>query len=201
MKLFSRKPKDGRSIFPEVKHRIEWAFRVGDTDYYQFTDVFSLPYERALMAVAVYNELDMRCTREYLIKHVAATAELLRKQEIDVFKINMLNDQLKVRLGLKTETEILYRIASVVFFDKTENPVLYDQAYCEQKIAHWKSHKGVADFFLQQPLMELIPYLQNVDVNLDTFSPLVDAMNSLHGEKIQSITSEGEPNNSKTGKT
>jgi hypothetical protein len=190
LKLFKRKFRDVKSVFPEQKHIIEWAFNVGGTDYFQFADVFSLPYERGLMAVAVYNEIDMRCSRNYLMKHTETISDLLKQQEIDIFKINTLNEQMKQRLQLVTDVDLLYKIASVVFFDKNENPALYEPDYCKKKIAHWKEHRGVADFFLQKPLMELIPYLQNVEVDLDTFSRLNEDLNELHLERFRMFSSK-----------
>jgi len=188
-KLF-KKYKDTKSVFPNQEHIIEWAFNVGGTDYYCFGDVFSLPYERGLMAVAIYNELDMRIGRPYLEKHTEAMDKILSEQTIDVFKIKILNEQIKQRMSLVTDVDLLYKIASVVFFDKNENPALYEANYCEKKIQHWKSSRGVADFFLQKPLMELIPFLDNVDVNLDSYSVLNYALNELHLDKIRTLLSK-----------
>ena len=180
--------RDAKSVFPKSEHIIEWAFNVGGTDYYQFADVFNMSYERGLTAIAIYNELDMRCSRGYLLKHVEAVTNILRQAEIDVFKINALNEQMRQRLQLVTDVELLYRLASVVFFDKNENPNLYEQDYCEKKIAHWKAHKGVADFFLQQPIQTLIPSLQNVDIDLDEYTKLNEELNKLHLEKLRSLS-------------
>ena len=203
MKWFNIKPKirDTKSIFPGSEHAIEWAFNVGGIDYYQFADIYSLPYERGLMAVAVYNEMDMRCSRDYLLLHTEAIAEILRENPIDVFKIDELNRQMIQRLQLPHDTALLYRLASVAFFDKTENPAIYEQAIAEKKIEHWKRHRGVADFFLNKPLMELIPYLQNVQVDLNTFSLLTDELDALHLEKIRLLSSKKQPTTSKPGKS
>jgi hypothetical protein len=187
--LFKRK-RDAKSVFPEQKHIVEFAFNVGGTDFYQFADIFSLPYERGLMAVAVYNELDMRCSRAYLMKHTETISELLKGQEIDIFKINTLNEQMKQRLQLVTDVDLLYKLAAVVFFDKNENPALYEQDYCVKKIAYWKEHRGVADFFLQKPLVELIPFLQNVEIDLDTFTILNNELNELHLERFRMFSSK-----------
>lgn len=195
MKLFEKlaqKRRDARSVFPKSEHIIEWAFNVGGVDYYQFADIFSLPYERGLMAVAIYNELDMRCTREYLLQHTKAISEILKAKSIDIFKINQLNEQMKQRLMLTTDVDLMYRLASVAFFDKNENPVLYEGEYNAKKIAHWKEHKGVADFFLQKPLMELIPYLQNAQVDLTSFSRLNQQLNEIHSEVLRICTSRKE---------
>jgi len=184
--------RDAKSVFSKSEHIIEWVFNVGGTDYYQFADVFNMSFERGLTAIAIYNELDMRCSRNYLLKHVEAVNSILKQPEIDIFKINALNEQMRQRLQLVTDVELLYRLASVVFFDKKENPNLYEQEYCEKKIAHWKAHKGVADFFLQQPIAELIPFLQNVGIDLDGYTKLNEELNKLHLEKLHSLNSKKE---------
>jgi predicted transcriptional regulator len=179
-----KKPINWKSKFPNVNHIIEESFDVGGLKYYQFADVFSLPYERALFALMIYEETRMKCTLEYLTKHVNVVRDMLRSDKIDIFKINQLNEQLNDRLHLALDVDLLYKLASVVFFDETENPILYDQAYCDKKIAHWKKHKGVTDFFLQQPLKTLIPFLENVDFNLDTYSQLNQDLNKVHSGKL-----------------
>jgi len=189
-KNLTRRYLDTKSIFPKSEHIIEWAFRVGDTDYYTYADVFSLPYERGLMAVAVYNELDMRLSRDYMGKHTNAMDELLGAKEIDIFKIKLLNDQIKQRMSLVTDVDLLYKIASVVYFDKNENPAIYEAEYNNKKIATWKEARGVNDFFTQKPIMELLPFLANVDVDLDIYSVLNYALNELHLEKIHTLLSK-----------
>lgn len=185
-----KKEFNWKTKFPEQKHIIEYAFTVGGVKYYQFADIFNIPFERGLMAVAVYNELDMRCSREYLMKHTETVSELLKGQEIDIYKINTLNEQMKQRLQLVTDVDLLYKIASVCFFSEEEDPALYEQDYCVKKIAYWKEHRGVADFFLQKPLVELIPFLQNVEVDLDTFTNLNNELNELHLERFRMFSSK-----------
>lgn len=177
--------KDPKKVFPKSNHIIKYAFSVAGTDYYQFDDVFNLPYERGLMAMAIYEETRMNCNREYLEKHVEAMQELLHSKNIDIYKINQLNEQMKERLNISFNTSLLYKLASIVYFDKNENPSLYEPEYCNKKIEFWKEHKGIADFFLQKPLQELIPFLQNVEFDLNTYSELIDKIDKLHLERLQ----------------
>lgn len=180
MKLFRRFQKNTKLLFPNSSAVIEFAFRSGGVDYYTYADIFSLPYERGLMAMAVYAELDMRCSREYLRKHTEVVTDILRQNEIDIYKLNELNEQMKQRLELVTDIELMYKLASVVYFDKNENPARYEQSYCEKKIEKWKSDSTVQDFFLQKPLVTLIPFLQNVDFDLDIYSEVNEKLNELH---------------------
>ena len=183
------------------KYRIEYAFTCGGTKYYRFADITNLPYERGLMALHVYNEVDMRCSRQFLLHYADTIDKLLREQKIDIFKINQLNEILKQRLTLTTDTELLYKLASVCFFDKTENPAVYEPDYAEKKIAQWRKDKGVRDFFMQKPLLELMPFLLNVDTDLDTYSAMCDELNKIHSECLRIASSGNVSTSTSNGKT
>lgn len=172
------------------KYRIEYAFTCGGTKYYRFADIANLPYERGLMAFNVYNEVGMRCSREFLIKYADAIDKQLHQQKIDIFTIEKLNSMLKQRLTMTTDTDLLYKLASVVYFDKTENPNVYEPAYAEKKIAKWRKDKGVRDFFMQRPLLELMPSLANVDTDLDIYSEMCSELNKIHSECIRLANSQ-----------
>lgn len=173
------------------KYRIEYAFTCGGTKYYRFADISNLPYERGLMAMNVYNEFDMRCDRSHLLRHVDAMDKILHEQKIDIFKIQQLNEVLKQRLELMTDVNLLYKLASVVFFDKTENPAVYEPAYAEQKIAKWRKDQKVTAFFSQRPLQELIPSLQSAGLDFDTYTELQEELNKLHQQVLRMANSTG----------
>lgn len=167
------------------KYRTEYAFTCGGTKYYRFADITNLPYERGLMALNVYNEVEMRCSRGFLVNYADTIDKLLHEQKIDIFKIQQLNEILKQRLTMTTDTDLLYKLASVCFFDKSENPAVYEPAYAEKKIAKWRKDKGVRDFFMQKPLLELMPFLQSVDTDLDTYSQMCEELNKIHTECLR----------------
>lgn len=183
------------------KYRIEYAFTCGGTKYYRFADITNLPYERGLMALQTYNEVDMRCSRQFLLHYADTIDQLLHQPQIDIFKINQLNQLLKQRLTLIADTDLLYRLAAVCFFDKTENPAVYEPDYAEKKIAKWRKDKGVHDFFTQMPLLELMPFLQNVDTDLDTYSAMCDELNKIHSECLRLASSASKSTNTSNGKT
>ncbi|MBR3647116.1 MAG: hypothetical protein IKN59_01835 [Paludibacteraceae bacterium] len=172
------------------KYRIEYAFTCGGTKYYRFADITNLPYERGLMALNVYSEVEMRCSRGFLINYADTIDKLLHEKQIDIFKIEKLNSLLKQRLMMPTDTDLLYKLASVCFFDKTENPAVYEPEYAEKKIAKWRKDKGVRDFFMQKPLLELMPFLQSVDTDLDTYSAMCEELNKIHTEALRIASSD-----------
>lgn len=185
-KLFKRSPKN---IFPEQKHVIEHAFTVAGKDYYKFKDHLNIPYERALSCLVYYREVDMNIDHDFLKQHLEAIDKILKATTIDVFKIKALNDQLLTRLQLPKDPELMFKLASVVFFDASESPEVYDWQYGKDKIEFWKKHASLTDFFLQMPLQELIPYLRYAGENLSTYSLMVQNVNKVHSDNLSAMSS------------
>ena len=133
----------------------------------------------------------MRCDKEYLEKFTRAMDKILSDpKKIAVNEIVKLNMYLKERLELMPLDEHIYKMASVVFFDKTESLYSYDYAYNREKIARWKKEGASLDFFLQTPLSQLMPSL-NTGVNiLPIFSEVTRQINEIHQEHLTSILSE-----------
>jgi hypothetical protein len=173
-----------RSSFPLANHEIKYAFTCAGVDYYQFADFNNIPALRGLKTTVFYEEIRCKCTMDFLKLHTEAIDNILTKPKINIFEIKKLNDQLKQRLDLALDTELAYKIASVVFFDKKENVTDYDYNYNAKKIAFWKANSGVQDFFLQQPLIELLPVLKDMQGNLAMYSQTVEKLNSLHLDSL-----------------
>jgi len=170
-------------------HRIEYAFTSGGRKYYRYEDITNLPYQRGRAALTAYNEVEMRCSREFLLEWTKKMDAVLHNNPIDIFEINKLNGILKDRLSLTADLDLCYKLAAIVYFDKTEKPEVYEPAYAEKKIARWKKDQSVSDFFSQMPLKELIPYLSNAIGDFDTFFQLNEELNQLHADLIRLIGS------------
>lgn len=176
-RLLQRKPK----FLLKGEHAIKEAFTCGGVTYYCWDDAFNQPYERALKALTFYEEFRMRTTREFLVRHCDSVDAILNNpKKIEVGRLAILNKQLKERLEWIMEPDILYKLASVIFFDKNESPFTYDFKYSARKIEHWKKHTGMNDFFLQMPIVQLIPYLKGSEINFEAYSKLVRDMTQIH---------------------
>jgi len=174
--LFSRNP------FPDSQYIIKEAFTIGGTTYYEFDDPFNMGCIRGMTAIRFYKEMEMGIDDAYIKKHIEATSKLLRSNPIDVFEIDKLNKQLKERNEFIIDTDLVYKLASVVYFDKNEKPELYEEAYNLKKIEFWKKHERVGAFFLRQPIQKLVPYLTLSDIDIQSYSEAVQAIKQLHLE-------------------
>lgn len=172
------------------KYRIEEAFKMGGTVYYHFANQEEVPAGRQMMALAYYEEMNMRVDREYLDLHVRAMEKLLSDpKKISVMYIAQLNLNLKERLELMPLPEFIYKLASVVFFDESESPYSYDYDYNKKKIQRWKQSGDVLDFFLQTPLKDLIPALSGIEKNSKMYFPVAEKIAEIHRENLSKILS------------
>lgn len=179
-----------KKFFPNTRHIINYAFSIGVKHYFRFDDHLNLPYERALCSLVFYKEIELNIDSELLKAHVEAINNILMSQKIDIYKIKELNDLMMQRLRLPKDPELMYKLASVVFFGADENPEVYEYEHGKRKIAFWKKNTSVGDFFLSMPLQELIPYLKHAGENLEAFSRLIKDVDQKHLNKVLPALSE-----------
>lgn len=185
--LFKRTPPQFHLL---AEHPTSLAFTCEGVDYYQFDDPFNTPYRRAFTALVFYNELRMGCTRDDLKKYADTIEAIISDPKtISIGKIARLTDDLKAKLNFIYEPDILYKLASVVFFDRTENPATYDFKYGQKKIERWKQYMSVEDFFLLQPLQRLVPYLKDCDVDIEAYTKAVQEVTAMQREVLSTISS------------
>jgi hypothetical protein len=177
-----------KNPFPQAKHVIKHAFCTGGVDYFEFDTTANLPWKRQLKFLSVYNELDMKCDRFYLLKHTEAVENILtqgRKIGLDeIIKIKQLNNQLKERLTWVYHEDLVYKIASIVFFDANENPDDWEWKYALNKIEFWKKHEDAGAFFLHAPITRLIPFLNASEATIRDYSGAQKKMDMVHLENI-----------------
>lgn len=184
--LWPGKPKWLR----ENKEKITEAFVYRGRKYYMFDDIFTLPTIRGLQALDYYDEFTMRCTKEFLTEYCKAVDEILSNpKKLDLVRLATITGYLKERLTMIPVPDHIFKLASVIFFDDSENPYFYDRKYAEKKIAYWKEDPAVLSFFLRTPLKDLIPFLDLQEENLNTYSALVEMLNVKHLSAVLSPSS------------
>lgn len=184
--LLKRKPK--YKVF-NSEMAVE-AFRHNGKVYYHFQDSFKIPAGRTLCALAIYEELRMRCSREYLEKHIRATEIILSDpKKINIGAIALMNANLKERLSLVPFPDHIYKLASVTFFDETENPASYDFTYNKKKIAEWKKDPALLDFFLQTQFQDLIPFSNLHGESAKMYFQVADQIDEMHQTSLREILS------------
>lgn len=185
--LFRRKVK---SYLVDETHKVTEAFTYLGETYYCFEDSFRMPAGRGLQALTIYEEFNMRVDPEYLDLHIRAMEKILSSNPISLPAVMQLNQNLKDRRNLAVFPDHLYKLASVIYFDKTESPFSYDQAYNEKKIAKWKRAGGALDFFMRTPLKDLIPHMDSSQINVEMYFSQADKIDQLTRSDLHSILSK-----------
>jgi hypothetical protein len=140
-----------------------------------------------MAASEFYNEFSMRCSREYLQAYCTAINNCLNNgKQVELTKIAKLNTQLQERLDLIFDTELLYKLASVIYFDKKESPYEYDFKYNLEKIGEWKK-KRLATFFLLQPLSNIIPLTNLSEADLLDYMTIGEKVSRKHLTDISTM--------------
>lgn len=180
-----------RSYLLENKYRVIPAFELHGKRYFMFADQQEVPTGRQMAALAIYNEMDMRCDRAYLELHTRAVEKVISNpQKIHIGYLAQMNTNLKERLDLMVTPHFIYKLASVVFFDESESPYSYDFEYNEAKIKIWSADKDTLDFFLRTPLKDLVPFLKSQESVLPIYSVVAEMVEKTHRKLLTDILSE-----------
>lgn len=168
-------------------HVIEPAFISGGVQYYRIKDYFNTFSLRGLMALQVYEEWNMRMTRDQLLEFINKFEAIINNpKQINMGEIARMVGNMKERLELVMPTsEIVYKFASVAFFDKNESPYAYDPEYCKAKIARWKEAADISDFFIVTRLRDMIPLPELSEEDLQLCLSIVDQLAEVHSQRAQ----------------
>ena len=173
----------------ENEGRIIPAFKSQGKQYNQFEDINQMMTGRAFTCVDYYHELSMRCTREYLEKHCDAMETVLSKTSINIIEIATIHSQLKERLTMIVDPDIVFKIASVVYFTKDESPWSYDFKYNQKKIEKWKL-LDLKDFFFMIRVQDLIPIGDLSKTDFETYMKMGTEINKRNLANLSTMTSE-----------
>lgn len=158
------------------KHRIEPKFTIDGVTYYHFPDITNMPAMRYSTALTYIKESSMNCDREYLKGFVEAIYGYINNNTntINIVEIVSRLRDLKERLEFAYVPDLVYKEASVLYFDESENPEDYDWEYNRRKIEKWKSLGD--DFFLQTLAKGLAPSDAISQENSQTYMTILDMM-------------------------
>lgn len=158
--ILKKKPRPEFTMnHPEYAPMVEEAFVCGTKRFYRFKEEYRLPAGRYKYYYAFLREVDLRVSLDVLKQYVTAFKDILnggnKGKGISLGSLWELVLNLETRTKLAFEPAGVRNLASVCYFDETEDLTTYDTAYGKQKIKLWDDH-GVHDFFLTRPIDELL---------------------------------------------
>ena len=155
------------------------AFTFQGTTYYMYENEINIPPERWFWSLYFMKESQMNCDRDFLEWHVKAVkAVFTEKKNINLVDIMKLTNHLDERLKMGFIPDLVYKLASVMWFDKSESLYTYDEDYNRKKIEKWK--EAGLDFFLQKPISGLIPFEAISPGDLQTYMTTFKQINKIH---------------------
>jgi hypothetical protein len=166
--IFKTKPKD--PLFnihhPDIQDKIEFAFECGPTlnkrKFYRMkadVDGFNehlLPVGRYKWVDAFLAEVNLRMTAGTLRSFLDELDKNLDggSGQIRLTKASHIIHNIRTRLNLGFDPTLVKTLASIVYFDESEDLRDYNKAYCDKKIQYWERY-DCYDFFLTRPIAEL----------------------------------------------
>lgn len=144
---------------PTIKSNIqvEYAFTIDNIDYFRFVNFYEIPSERAYAIAGLFEQFNMRMTKDDLNVCVSLIKEELSKQVTNLNKIREVVEIIESKQQDLLEIETYYNLAAVLFVTKDENIGKYDEVVTEKKKRHFMK-ADIPSFFLTIPLRELNPF-------------------------------------------
>ncbi len=179
-----------RSLRKQTKHPIEYSMTIGGINYYSYKDPLHGAAIRQMDAQAIFMEFEQKVDKRYLQsfseaikgikgKYKEAINEAIKKQDF-IGLMQLYNNQQREEevlfkfLGQKqehiTHVDLLYKLASVKFFDASENPNKWNEVYAEQKILHWQKYEDMDAFFLRISFGSMLPSFDTSKADLRTYT-------------------------------
>lgn len=152
----------------QTEHEVELVFVSGDVEYYKFVNEFKIPYVRAMAAMDIYRAFEEKVDAKYQKIAYAAIIELLRKGD-NIGAGRVAQNSLE-RMENITNVDLMYKLASVLYFDASENPYSYDTEYAEKKIKLWRKDNDIESFFLKTPLSDYLPSFNGLGTNITQYT-------------------------------
>lgn len=190
LKLAERTEDKPKTWKVEEGHVIVPAFISEGVQYYMMKDSFNTYCMRALEALDVYEQWNMRCSREHLMAFINALDAVISKPTIRIEDIVKLKINMAERLNYALPSkEIIYRFAAVAFFDANESPYTYDDAYGKQKIEKWKKAMDIESFFLTVPIGTMMPLPDISQIDLEPYLKVLEMVEEKEKELISELQS------------
>lgn len=166
--IFKSKPKEPpfNIHHPDLRDKIEFAFDCGPTlnkrKFYRMkadvneTNEFRLPTGRYKWIDAFLAEVNLRMTAPTLGVYMTELEKALNggKGEVRLDKAFQIIFSIRSRLNLGFDPNLVKTLASIVYFEDSEDLSDYDKTFCDKKIKYWERY-DCYDFFLTRPIAEL----------------------------------------------
>lgn len=143
---------------PEFEVFIEPAFKFLSTQYYRFKKDSDTPFGRYKWISTYLQEVDLRMDLKTLNAYIDDIEKNIsgEKGKINLGNVAITLHKMRSRTAMQFDVETAKKLASVIYFDETEDLTTYDREKGREKMAAWGKDTKTMDFFLTKPMRELL---------------------------------------------
>lgn len=164
-----RRIQKNTRFHPDYKLKTEFAFKLGETEYFWFNSLLDMPTKRYQKVSQFITETDLRLSRKDISDYVETIGKALN--EGNVTRAVMFLGEMRYQNEMFIETDTFYRLYSCVFFTADEDLSDYDFEIGDKKIEEFKKH-NIEDFFLLEPCKKFLPQVPISEEDLNLFFKL-----------------------------
>lgn len=172
----------------EAGHVVVPSFIDECIQYYTLENLFDSYAQRGLAAIDSFEEYNMRCSRKHLIDVVSKLEQIQGRQTYgvqDLIEEKQIVSDLKERLLFPLPPmDLIYKLASVAYWDENESPYSYDENYNKKKIEKWKQSKTIDDFFLTVPLGNIVNLGDLSKFDLKDYFQTLEQIDQIHKQRL-----------------
>lgn len=181
----------GNFLVP-IEVETEFAFNASNGRNWKFLDEKNIPAGRAMHALDIYGKLEEKADKSY---HKLAYQSIIdQANKGNLVKAANIAQNALDRVNHITNADLLYELASVLYFDEHENPYEYSYEYAEKKIALWRKD-GLESFFSRTPLKDYLPSFGTLSTNFQIYTDNQRKELLLHLKNHLSLLSDDPKNN------
>lgn len=172
---------------PEIASTIEESFKVAGKQYYTFKKDTIIRYGRYLVLQAFLQEVNFRMSTDTLKTYIAKITESINgtKGTINIGTALEYLGHMKNLTELAFEPDTIYRLASCIFFDESEDLRTWDKKHNELKIMAWRED-GTIDFFYNKLFQELTGLSDTSETAIRDYLEKVGELKKRYDSAIQS---------------
>lgn len=180
IKSFFKKDPQVRNVYhPDIKDKVEFAFSLHGVQYYRFKEDYHMNEMRRFQKIIFLTELENGISHDDLLVYIAKFRENNNKGLVgdNGALLNLLDQRIKIA----KDPDTFYKIASVDYFDDSEELTQYDRKYNQKKIDAFKSSKELP-FFLTRPMIDIFPQIASLALDSEHFLREIQDMRDLKKE-------------------
>jgi hypothetical protein len=148
-------------------HEVKLAFVHKGVEYYCMTSGVDTYAQRYFAALDIFEAMGYKVDAQFMDTFQDLLDDCLNKGLLS--EASRLNGKLRERRKQLLNEELILSLASIWFFDKSENVYTYNHHYAAEKINRWRGDGELMQNFYETPLAEYMPSNNTLKENMQRY--------------------------------